>query len=369
VHRFFGIIFCEWGWLGFILTAFALSLGAPFWFGVLNKLVQLRASGPKPEDDTSELAKGTITPANQPAVKDIPLPPEEDMVAVVRIYSDAIRREPGVLNVGAGYIMVNGQVQQCLTVHVANDDAAVAIRSKYKTLQVSQGVEFLVDVQVTGETIIMAGPPHPPNNPNFGVANQTMLHGTGSYGCVVNDSFIKNNLYLLTCFHVANGDDSWTVTPVSKNIIDTNNAIIGRDFRYSLNEFHDTAIIAISPAIAAHYKALKKITKKPRDIDSTNVLKTRVFLDGFMNGGESGLIVNHSWPEKFTYLQDRDSVKITNHMTDLLKIERVGGPGDSGSILVDKNDNPVGMLIGSDEKFTYAIKINTILGDFGLEMF
>jgi len=41
-----------WGWfykfIGLLFTAVAVSLGAPFWFDVLNKLMQLRASG-KPE--------------------------------------------------------------------------------------------------------------------------------------------------------------------------------------------------------------------------------------------------------------------------------------------------------------------------------
>ncbi len=35
-------------WLGFIITAAALSLGAPFWFDLLNKLVSLRSAGQKP---------------------------------------------------------------------------------------------------------------------------------------------------------------------------------------------------------------------------------------------------------------------------------------------------------------------------------
>lgn len=37
--------------LGWILTAFAVSLGAPFWFDMLNKIIRLRATGPKPKDD------------------------------------------------------------------------------------------------------------------------------------------------------------------------------------------------------------------------------------------------------------------------------------------------------------------------------
>jgi hypothetical protein len=43
--------------LGFLITAIALSLGAPFWFDLLNKLVSLRSSGQKPEPETKEVKK------------------------------------------------------------------------------------------------------------------------------------------------------------------------------------------------------------------------------------------------------------------------------------------------------------------------
>ena len=35
-------------WLGFFITSAALSLGAPFWFDLLNKLVSMRSAGQKP---------------------------------------------------------------------------------------------------------------------------------------------------------------------------------------------------------------------------------------------------------------------------------------------------------------------------------
>ncbi len=42
------------GWfivfLGWLITALAISLGAPFWFDLLNKIVQLRSAGPKPSE-------------------------------------------------------------------------------------------------------------------------------------------------------------------------------------------------------------------------------------------------------------------------------------------------------------------------------
>jgi cytoskeletal protein RodZ len=45
--------FCWWlwnHWFGFLLTSLAASLGAPFWFDVLNKFVNLRTTGKKPEE-------------------------------------------------------------------------------------------------------------------------------------------------------------------------------------------------------------------------------------------------------------------------------------------------------------------------------
>lgn len=39
--------------LGFLITALAISLGAPFWFDLLNKFINLRASGAKPEETST----------------------------------------------------------------------------------------------------------------------------------------------------------------------------------------------------------------------------------------------------------------------------------------------------------------------------
>jgi hypothetical protein len=41
-----------------LLTVFAVSLGAPFWFDLLNKLVNLRSAG-KPPETASERRERT----------------------------------------------------------------------------------------------------------------------------------------------------------------------------------------------------------------------------------------------------------------------------------------------------------------------
>jgi len=42
---------------GWLITALAVSLGAPFWFDVLNKAVNLRAAGKKPEEEKEKKKK------------------------------------------------------------------------------------------------------------------------------------------------------------------------------------------------------------------------------------------------------------------------------------------------------------------------
>jgi len=52
--------------LGFIITALAISLGAPFWFDLLNKFINLRVSGAKPDDKSSTPVSKTKTMNQKP---------------------------------------------------------------------------------------------------------------------------------------------------------------------------------------------------------------------------------------------------------------------------------------------------------------
>ena len=57
-HKFW--FYTKWAMLKFVglmLTALALTLGAPFWFDMINKLVNIRSSGNKPEDEAAKKAR------------------------------------------------------------------------------------------------------------------------------------------------------------------------------------------------------------------------------------------------------------------------------------------------------------------------
>lgn len=49
---------------GFLLTAIAISLGAPFWFDLLNNIMKLRTSTKQPVASTNTNANNTVTPSN-----------------------------------------------------------------------------------------------------------------------------------------------------------------------------------------------------------------------------------------------------------------------------------------------------------------
>ncbi|MEO6231139.1 MAG: hypothetical protein ABJB11_12360 [Ferruginibacter sp.] len=52
---------------GFLITAIAISLGAPFWFDMLNKMMKLRTSLKQGTDSTNTTATGVVSPINREA--------------------------------------------------------------------------------------------------------------------------------------------------------------------------------------------------------------------------------------------------------------------------------------------------------------
>jgi hypothetical protein len=44
-----------WALLGWLVTALAVSLGAPFWFDILQRFINIRATGPKPDPSDTAL--------------------------------------------------------------------------------------------------------------------------------------------------------------------------------------------------------------------------------------------------------------------------------------------------------------------------
>jgi hypothetical protein len=53
--------------LGWMLTILAISLGAPFWFDMLNKLVNIRSAGKSPDEAAKTPKKKEMPPKDKVA--------------------------------------------------------------------------------------------------------------------------------------------------------------------------------------------------------------------------------------------------------------------------------------------------------------
>ncbi len=72
------VAFHFWGW---ILTALAASLGAPFWFDMLNKVISIRSAGKAPEEKPK-----------RPREVPVPLEPGQSPAEADRIHAASVRR-------------------------------------------------------------------------------------------------------------------------------------------------------------------------------------------------------------------------------------------------------------------------------------
>jgi hypothetical protein len=71
----YGVVLMVLGWL---ITAFAITLGAPFWFDVLNKFMVVRSTvkpSEKSGDEASKDARPAAKPGAPPAPPASPAPP------------------------------------------------------------------------------------------------------------------------------------------------------------------------------------------------------------------------------------------------------------------------------------------------------
>jgi len=80
--------------IGWVVTAFLVLLGAPFWYGLLTQLVSLRSSGNKPptaaDDPTSATRAQSTPPAPAPPAITVAVAPAAEAAAVAPVAAAAV---------------------------------------------------------------------------------------------------------------------------------------------------------------------------------------------------------------------------------------------------------------------------------------
>ncbi|MBE7172415.1 MAG: hypothetical protein INR73_17640 [Williamsia sp.] len=364
----------------FLITALALSLGAPFWFDVLNKLIAIRGVGVKPEekkvlaDEAVSIPdkKNDVTVSNSPSVND-------PVDIAFRVYADQIRREKGVVNVTQSCYFENSLLSKCIQVNVENDVAAVEVKTKYSThLRIAENTFIYMNVLVTGKPALSAGFPDGLGHTAKGICNKISRKNIGSYGCLVRKLDDRKKTFLLSCYHVMNADLTWDNREVEQDIIN-HLGIVSSRYEGYLTSFMDTALAEITDQkIIDLYRAGLdcKVPGKIREVKAADVFKTKVLIEGFNSKSSTGLLVNDSSTETFDYPRKgaqpfphvlNDLIVISHREKDFPDFSGTS-PGDSGTIILDEDLKALGIVVGSDLLHTYAIKVDTIFNFLGLEL-
>ncbi|TND10263.1 MAG: hypothetical protein FD123_511 [Bacteroidetes bacterium] len=214
----------------------------------------------------------------------------------------------------------------------------------------------------------------PHSGPGSGLATQEYPFFEGTVCCALQGN---GQFYLLTCSHVMTRGSASNyggylqpgsgILPVIEQPVPTP---LGTWAFAVFTNTLDVALVSLSPeqlgAIqpAAGFNQYRAVTEQDK------ISQTAVTMLGFSTGMRNGFIVNYNATASFSY--NGQLVQ----MSQLIAISGVPGnnpqpvsqPGDSGAMIHD-GAFALGMVIGSDQQFTYAIPMDAILNFLGMTIY
>lgn len=372
--------------LGFLITALALSLGAPFWFDMLKKVIAIRGSGVKPEekkqtstpattaDNINNKIAGEPAEANTgatsvaPAKTAVPLRPAvaaDDMAeAVLKRYETDIKSIPGVTAVFT--LMPQGASEKHIQVNVTDERSRSEVIQQFGTDLAIGKTTIPLDIVITGKPKVHLATIPPPGS-NGVLKNASGMNGFGSLGCVLQDS--SANKLLLSCWHVMKGNLQYSQSDNSTGIQNSSSVLLGNRNTGWLQGNLDFALAAALPQVQQSLdNSFIKLALGINQMTVPNTLDTQQAVSNHASVSFYNIFTQSK--TSASVLTDSSSVTIyypdmTRQIQDVLIIYQMqnGSPapvsaeGNSGSVIFDDNGCALGMIIGSDATYTYAIKL------------
>ena len=345
---------------GLVITALALTLGAPFWFDLLRRLVSIRGAGVNPDEENrvnkirSPQAVRARVPANiDPAVPTDEVPAGDTVDEAIRLYSPLIHQIPGVKAVLKGF----SGGDRCVQVNVADALTKQEVVRRFATLQVGT-IALTPLVEVTGTPVTQQATKGP-------ITNKSGLNGAGSVGCVLKHK-VTHSRHILSCWHVMKGNLEYDKDDDSTTILDENNEDLAVRWAGGISGAFDFALArCLSPDVdnSKCFAALQftKVRYRPvRDVD-INTQKKINYYNGLNATVQKGKIYTHTPSVTIQYADRLRAVRDVLVLTaDSAGPSTISQEGNSGSIVFDEEGFAIVMIIGGDQKYTYAIKLSNI---------
>ena len=343
--------------LGFLFTAFFISLGSKFWHDLLDVILYTSNLKRKlAEQDPVVFSSETADEVKEAAELN-------DRQLADMAHKQFIASLPGqvlpanVVYVGRGRKVIRGRLQTVVIFYLL-DANRTTVPSLIRT-ELNSGRK--VDV-ATYTVINVDAIPRIHFDPGL-----TIQNGRGSICCLLGHIDKPDSLYALTCSHVLTdgsmidkgGDMSGSMTETIRVCRRVNGQWI-----YGLRDTEfDIALIEADTARLTHeYTFVPTLNRFPA---STAFEKRRVMLHSQQSEPAEGFIlaVNESVDMQYT-----DETPMLHNLleigntTDDQSSQAISIGGDSGALLYDADTNePIGMVVGGNARFTYAIPLSTIL--------
>jgi len=266
---------------------------------------------------------------------------------------------------GIGYLPKdeNGIIKYYVHLNVINDDTKIEYANTFQINFEGKNISppFIIEVTKSPTT-------HSNSLPGAGIRNVTGVNGNGTFGCVVlND---QNKKCILSCQHVLKDDTKYDIgVGIKSEIIltDGSSDTFAVHISGKRNNKVDGGLAVLFDQNINNNNL--EITKDERDTNDYDVVThKKISLKGFDPGRNMtitkyGVIINNGFEVAIDYNDGNKSYKIQNTIvlsaaTDNFKTISKGGY--SGAIVIDNDGYVIGMVIGGDEKFTYAVPINTL---------
>ncbi len=344
---------------GYIIMALAVSLGSSFWFDLLKKLVAIRGTGIKPEEKTQPEPKATgstPSPFTFPANKPLPVAPVADLLDQALFANrKAIMKIPGVRAVMRGVTTTGA----CIQINVNDETTAKYVATLFPS--------FTVAGQSIKPHIAVTGSPTTQQAPAGTISNKSGKNGYGSLGVVLNKKSTGEK-YFISCWHVLKGDTNYdfndkelTITANDGNIGERKSGGIAGPLDIGLaKELNPSELLKIQERIRT---GLGFTSLGYRNVTNADLIKnTRiVYFDSTKSIKQYGLIYSEAGEVEIKYSDKFRTVEDILVLTSSVDSPKsISSGGNSGSVIFDETGTALGMIIGGDSLFTYAIKLQHV---------
>jgi len=359
--------FWNWKWIGIVLTALALSLGAPFWFDLLRKLVALRSAGVKPEERKNPPSPtGELLPKDLLEVSEEPEAISNEKMALQEL-TRSLQNQPGLVGVA---LMPPGRTTPAsLQVLLEEENMIREVKKRIGSVMTlsnafSMPINYARSAPIETHVAAKGQPGDRIRNENGlaeeGNGNGTLCTQVGKKG--------SDDVYFMSCWHVLKDDSHWDVDPLKKNILSSTSGELLGIVEQGLLSTPDHPGIDIGfarysqPALG---KLASEVTGQCREVTSFDgATRARVFIHK-----SSGKIPAKIFQDTINALvgYPGGGKRLMNDIFSVIPLADDSDrpltiPGDSGALVTDINGIPLGLVIGGNNDISYAVKFSHVFG-------